>query len=50
MIITPVIEIAHRPPEARLQGRSDKDRVITTADVVFIWREMARGELEIEVI
>ena len=50
MIVTPVIEVAHRPPEARLEGRSDKDRVITTANVVFIRRESARRELEIEVI
>ena len=50
VVFAPVIEVAHRPPEACFEGCANQDRIVATPDIVLVGRERGRWELEIEAI
>ena len=47
VVVAPVIVVSHGPPESSLEGSSDQDGVVSSADVVLVWREGGSWELEI---
>ena len=39
VVVAPVVEVAHGPPEAGLEGRPDQDGVVAPSNVVLVGRE-----------
>ena len=50
LVVTPLVVIAHRPPEARLQSCTNQDRVVSFANVVLVWCEGSIWEFVVKAV
>ena len=50
VVVAPVFEVAHGPPEASLQSRAHKNGVVAAPDVVLVRGEGRDGELDLVVV
>lgn len=47
VVVFPIVEVTHGPPEARLETSPNQHRVVATTNVVLVRSDRSLGELDV---